>query len=99
MISLCKYETDQGTMVAACDVSLLGQTVEDSETEVRIEVNEDFYGGEEREKDETVVDLREASIANLVGEESVEAGIEAGVIDDENVIYIDGVAHAQMVRV
>ncbi|MDY6775883.1 MAG: DUF424 family protein [Halobacteria archaeon] len=99
MISFCKYETDQGTMVAACDVSLLGQTVEDSETEIRIEVSEEFYSGEEKDSQGVVESLRSASIANLVGEESVEAGIEAGVIDDENVIYIDGVAHAQMVRV
>jgi hypothetical protein len=33
-----------------------------------------------------------------VGETAVEAGVEAEVVDEENVLRVEGVPHAQMVR-
>lgn len=90
------YDTDQGLLVAVCDEDLVGRTFRDGE--VRLEVSEDFYGDDNAAREEVVEGLRDAAIANLVGEGAVEAGVEAEVVDTENVLYVDGVPHAQMVR-
>jgi len=84
-------------MVAAADRGLIGDCFE--EGGVRVEVDKEFYGSEEVEH-ETVVDrLSKASIANLVGDRAVEAGIKAEAVDEENVLRVEGVPHAQMVRI
>lgn len=91
------YKTEQGLMVAVCDSNLLGETFK--EGEIRIEVTESFYGGDKTTTEEAKTELDSAVIANLVGEKSVNLGIEIGLIDEENVLYVDGVPHAQMVRI
>lgn len=83
-------------MVAAADAAIVGEVYE--EEGVRVEVDPDFYGEGAAGRDEVIEALRGASIANLVGEDAVEAGIEADVVDEVNVLRIDGVPHAQMVR-
>jgi len=42
-----------------------------------------------------ILAMKKAYIVNLVGEESVECGIEAGLISKGNIIRIGGVPHAQ----
>ncbi len=97
-IVLETYETEQGMMVAAADVSVVGELFE--EDGVRVDVDEEFYGKTDRTvpREEVVERLRRASIANLVGETAVDAGVEAEVVDEENVLRVEGVPHAQMVR-
>ncbi|MGZ4940673.1 MAG: DUF424 family protein, partial [Halobacteriota archaeon] len=41
--------------------------------------------------------LKNATIANLVGKRAVDCGIDSGIIDEEYIITIEGVPHAQMV--
>ncbi|MFB6283287.1 MAG: DUF424 domain-containing protein [Halobacteria archaeon] len=94
---LNSYETDQGLMVAVADPELLGETFE--EDGVRIDVDREFYDGREAEREEVSSKLNGASIANLVGEEAVNLGIEIGTVDPENVLDVEGVPHAQMVRI
>ena len=94
---LNSYQTDQGLMVAVADPDLLGRKFE--EDGVRIEVDEEFYDGEEACREKVSAKLDTAAIANLVGEEAVELGIETGTVDPDNVLNVDGVPHAQMVRI
>lgn len=96
-LRLRTYDTEQGLLVAVCDEDLLGETFRDGD--VRLEVSEDFYGGPVSGVNEVESELVNASIANLVGEESVRVGVDAGLIDKENVLYVEGVPHAQMVRI
>jgi hypothetical protein len=96
VITLETYDTEQGRMVAVADVAIVGEVYE--EKGVRVDVDPDFYGETVTVREEVMKALRGASIANLVGEEAVEAGLDADVIDEENVLRIDGVPHAQMVR-
>lgn len=95
-IVLEEYSTEQGLMVAAADASVVGDLFE--EDGVRVDVDEEFYGGKKAPHDEVVESLQRAAIANLVGERAVEAGVEAEVVDEENVLRVEGVPHAQMVR-
>lgn len=98
MIRLETYETERGRMVAAADADLVGELFE--EDGVRVEVDADFYGGADAraQRGRVVEALRGASIANLVGERAVEAGKDADVVEEENVLRVEGVPHAQMVR-
>ena len=39
--------------------------------------------------------LELATVGNLVGKIAVKCAIEAGLVDEENVIMLDGIPHAQ----
>ncbi len=94
---LCERETDEGLLVSVCDVACLGETFE--EGSVSLDVSEDFYGGDDavRADAEAVIgSLRRATTANLVGERSVTVAIEAGLIDADRVLEVDGTLHAQL---
>ena len=81
-------------IVALADTNLIGKTF--TQGIRQIEVKEGFFKGEEKNKGEIVEILRrmqgEDAIFNIVGEESVETALEAGVIDEKGVMKIDGVA-------
>ncbi|MDD1776024.1 MAG: DUF424 family protein [Candidatus Methanomethylicus sp.] len=84
-------------MIAVCDCELLGKKFK--EGKLVLDVCRDFYGGK-RVSLETAVDtLRAATLANLVGEESIRCGIEAGIIHSDCVLRVDGVPHAQFVLI
>lgn len=83
-------------VVAICDSELFGE--EFREGKFKLEVDRSFYEGEEVSVDKCLEALSDATIANMVGS-IVERAIEAGYVDSENVLEIDGVPHAQMARI
>lgn len=94
-IYLKSYNVNKEILVAACDSELIGRTF--CEGELHLYVNEDFFKGQPADEHEVKTALQEATIANLIGKRSVSCGIDSGVIDEDCVIVIDGVPHAQMV--
>jgi hypothetical protein len=94
---LRERDTAKGVLVSVCDEDCLGETYEDGD--VSLEVTEEFYAGETAtDADaETVIDaLRGATVGNLVGEDSVGVAVDAGLVDEDRVLDIDGVQHAQL---
>lgn len=91
------YRTGGEVLVAACDKEVLGRVF--SEGNLRLEVNEGFYGGELRDVKELSGVLREATIANLAGSNVVDYAVSCGFVSKENVLCISGVKHAQFVTV
>lgn len=94
---LRERETPEGLLVSVCDPDCLGETYENGK--VSLTVTEDFYGGDEAEdadEDAVVDSLHRATVANLVGEETVRVAIEAGVVDEETVLELEGTLHAQL---
>lgn len=89
------YNIDREILVAVADEDCLGK--EFFEDEVHLEVSRNFYGDQHADYDEVVSALKEATIANLVGKESVACAVENGFVNASDVIYIQGVPHAQMV--
>ena len=97
---LRERETERGLLVSVCDPELLGETFEDGE--ISLTVEESFYGGEnavEADADAVVEGLRRASVANLVGEESVGVAVEAGIIDEATVLEVGETRHAQLLQI
>lgn len=79
-------------LVAVCDHELIGQTFSDGT--LTLEVSEFFYKGEIVSPSDVENALKDAAIANLVGERSIAYAIDGGFITEDNVIVIDGVPHA-----
>ena len=96
---LRERETPEGLLVSVCEADCLGETFVHDRGE--LEVTESFYGGaaaEEAGAERVVDSLRRATTANLVGEEAVGVAVEAGLVDENRVLELDGTRHAQLVR-
>ena len=91
------YHIDSETMVAVCDEDILGK--EFSEGDLHLKVTKEFYGNVPADYDEVVSALGEATIANIVGKESVACAVENGFVDVDAIIYIEGIPHVQIICV
>lgn len=87
------YKTEGEYMVAACEKSLIGKTFK--EGKITLKVTDEFYKGEEISEDKLIELLNKATIANLVGK-PVDIAIKHGFVDEDMVIKISGVKHAQI---
>lgn len=83
-------------VVAVCDNDLIGEKFE--EGDIQLDVKEDFYRGEEVSYERAVEIMRDMSkedaTFNIVGEEAIEAAIDAGIIDEGAVRKVEGVSFA-----
>lgn len=81
-------------ILAACDENLVGKVFRDGP--IILNVKEDFYKGKLVSEDEFREILRMATIMNLVGEKCVKIALEEGYLDEDRILYVQGVPHAQM---
>ncbi len=88
-----KIHTAYRVIVALADSDLIGKSFEEGIK--RIEIKTAFFGGEEKSKEETIEILKdmqkEDATFNIVGEESCQCALEAGVIRKEGIIRIQNV--------
>lgn len=84
---------EEETIVTICDSELLGK--EFKEGKLSLEITKEFYEGRDASVEECLEALKKATIANLVGS-IIEHAIEKGYVDENHVIKIDDVKHAQM---
>ncbi len=89
-------ETHEHYLVAMCDKPLLGKTLKQGD--LRFKVSEEFYGGELVDLKVCLQHLKKATIANMVGKKTVEAAINAGLVHEQAVLFIEGHPHAQWVK-
>jgi hypothetical protein len=94
----CKiFLTKEELVVAICDEELIGKEI--GTKKLKIKVSRNFYG--DRLADEKIVLklMRRATICNLMGKEIVEIAKKNGFITEGNIILINGVPHAQFVKI
>ncbi|MFH1391612.1 MAG: DUF424 family protein [Candidatus Diapherotrites archaeon] len=91
------YNIQNTFVLACCDKELLGKTLKDDKREVFIDA--DFYKGELIDEAKLAELLKEAENINLFGKKSVGVAIEKGFITAMDVITIDGVKHAIIMKV
>lgn len=90
-------KTGRNVLLCMCDAEILGKTFH--EGKITFRVKEDFYKGR-RVVVEEAIDLIEAStIVNMVGKNVVKKAIERGFVHPEAVLNIEGVPHAQIVKI
>ncbi len=81
-------------LVAVCDDELLGKKFE--ENELQIDLTGNFYTGEKIEEDKLEEMLKNAYVADFVGEKSVKFGIKKKLISEGSIVKIKGIPHAQV---
>lgn len=88
-----EYREGKEVLLAVCDEECLGETYR--EGELKLEVDPGFYDGQRVEAEGFEAMLDRATVANFVGERTVDLVVELGIIERGNVIHIQGVPHAQ----
>jgi hypothetical protein len=91
------FQTKYEIVAALCDENLLEKTIE--RKGVKIKISKHFYGGKLIDEERAVKVMNEATIGNIIGKEIVEVAKKNGFISRENVILIDGIPHAQFVKI
>lgn len=86
----------RNVLLAMCDVELLGKTLR--EGKIVFQVKEDFYKGAKVNIEEALSMVRNSTIVNMVGKNVVGKAIENGYVHPEAVLDIEGVPHAQIVK-
>ena len=93
---LVKIQDSYRYIVAVCDSDLLGKKFE--EGKFQLDVKESFFDGEETSKEKTIEIMqdmvREDATFNIIGEESTQAALEAGIINEEGIKKIDNIPFA-----
>jgi hypothetical protein len=86
----------RNVLLAICDVEILGRTLR--EGNIVFCVKEDFYKGARVDVEEAVSMIENSNIVNMVGRNVVKKAIEKGYVHPEAVLNIEGIPHAQIVR-
>jgi hypothetical protein len=90
------YRQGKEVLIAVCDYEILGKRFK--EGKLQLEVSSDFYGQELATLAEVEEALARATVANFAGCRAVEHAIRLGYVERENVLCIEGIFCAQMVR-
>jgi hypothetical protein len=86
----------RNVMLAMCDVEILGKTLR--EGRIVFCVKEDFYRGSRVSIEEAVSMIETSTIVNMVGRNIVKKAIQKGYVHPEAVLNIEGVPHAQVLK-
>ena len=88
-----KIHKSYRNVVAICDVDLMGKRFEEGKRQ--LDIKENFFKDKQVSKEEAIKILcKEAendSTFNIVGEKSIQACIEAGIITEKSVDTIDNI--------
>ena len=79
-------------IIVVTDSELIGKTF--SEGELQLDLNKEFYKGEEKNEEETIKLFQDAHILHLTGEKAVKLGHKEGLV--EKVITVDRIPHAEV---
>ena len=86
----------KNVLLCICDAEILGKTLR--EGKIVFCVKEDFYKGAKVNVEEAVSLIESSTIVNMVGKHVVKKAIERGYVHPEAVLHIEGVPHAQIVK-
>ena len=79
----------KNTMVNMCDAELIGKDIVDGE--LKIHINDSYYGKQLVDKDEAISFLKSASIMNLVGKETISLAIDLGIGSESGIKIISDI--------
>jgi hypothetical protein len=83
-------------LLSICDAEILGRTLR--EGKIVFQVTEEFYKGAEVELEEAIAMIENSTIVNMVGKNVVQKAVEKGYVHPEAIIKIEGIPHAQIVK-
>ena len=83
-------------LLAICDVDILGKTLK--QDKIVFAVREEFYKGSLVSMEEALDLIDQSTIINMVGRKIVATAVEKGLVHPDAVLEIEGVPHAQIVK-
>jgi len=83
-------------MVSICDQECMGNIYR--EGKLTLKITPKFYGEQLVSIEKAIDELRKATIANLVGNAIIKECLKSGLIHEKGIIWIDGVPHAQIIK-
>jgi hypothetical protein len=89
-------EIGGNVLLAVCDAEILGKTLR--EGKIVFCIKEEFYKGAKVTVEEAVMMIANSTIVNLIGKNIVQKAIERGYVHPEAVLNIEGIPHAQIVK-
>jgi len=93
---LVKIHKSYRDVVAICDSNLIGKSLEQGN--MQLEVKESFFKGDEKNEDEIIKIIQEMSeedaTFNIVGENSINTALRAGIINKKGIKKIQEVPFA-----
>lgn len=87
--SIKTTDYQKNLMLNICDAELLGKNI--VENELNMNISESYYGEKLVEHEEARTLLKNASIINMVGKETISLSLELGVGSENGVKKIGGV--------
>ncbi len=86
----------RNVLLAICDCEILGETLK--EGKIVFKITEEFYKGAKVDVEEAISMVENSTIVNMIGKNVVKKAIEKGYVHPEAVLSIEGVPHAQIVK-
>jgi hypothetical protein len=83
-------------LLAICDADVLGKTLKQGR--MIFHIREEFYKGSLVSLEEALGLIQQSTIVNMVGRKVVEKALEKGLVHPDAVLEIEGVLHAQIVK-
>ena len=97
------FSTKQDFVIAVCDENILEKELNFKyhvkKEPVKVKLSKNFYGGMLIDENIVLKLLQKANIGNLMGERIIDLAEKNGFIIRENVILIDGIPHAQFIKI
>ncbi|MGA3289492.1 MAG: DUF424 family protein [Candidatus Bathyarchaeia archaeon] len=89
-------QVGRNVLLAVCDCELLGRTLR--EGKIVFHIKGEFYNGRKASVEEAMGMIDNSTIVNLVGKCCVEKAIAEGYVHPDAVLNIEGIPHAQIVK-
>lgn len=89
-------KSGRNVVLAMCDSEVLGKTLR--EGKIVFHVKEEFYNGGRVTLEDALDMIENSTIVNMVGKNCVENAIAKGYVHPQAVLNIEGVPHAQIVK-
>ncbi len=89
-------QAGRNVLLAVCDCELLGRTLR--EGKIVFHIKDEFYNGRKATVEEAMGMIDNSTIVNLVGKCCVKKAIEEGYVHPDAVLNIEGIPHAQIVK-
>ena len=90
------HQTHEGKkIVAVCDEELIGKKLK--EKNIQLDLSSEFYNGKKKSEEDILKFFDDAYIVNLVGKKAVNLGKKAGIVLEENIIYVKKTPHTQAI--
>jgi hypothetical protein len=83
-------------LLAICDSEVLGKTLRQGK--IVFHIKDEFYNGGKTTIEEAISMIKNSTIVNIVGKNCVEKAIAKGYVHPDAVLQIEGVPHAQIVK-